>query len=156
LFSCYWAFAPPFAPSIWALGSSRNGEADADIGLMYYRARWYDANQGRFVSEDPIGFLGRDVNFYGYVHNAPLRFVDPTGLRQCNPIDIHHYDEIAFFFRSLSYLRPGRYDEALLDSQNVRDDFLMYIRSGQVSKAQVVSEAKSKRLLSRIKVHQYT
>ena len=53
---------------------------------MYYRARWYDPQVGRFISEDPIGFRGRDVNFYGYVHNDPLRLIDPTGLRRCHPI----------------------------------------------------------------------
>jgi len=41
---------------------------------------------GRFISEDPIGFLGRDANLYGYVHNDPLRFVDPSGLRRCHPL----------------------------------------------------------------------
>jgi RHS repeat-associated protein len=61
-------------------------ESDVDAGLIYYRARWYDPRVGRFLSEDPIGFGGRDVNFYGYVHNDPLRFVDPNGLRRCNPI----------------------------------------------------------------------
>lgn len=35
-------------------------ELDADTGLHYYRARWYDANTGRFISEDPIGFAGGD------------------------------------------------------------------------------------------------
>jgi len=58
-----------------------------------------------------------------------------------------YFTESAFFFRSLTHLRLGRYDEALEDSQNVRDDFLMYIRSGQVSKAQVVREATSKKAL---------
>jgi RHS repeat-associated protein len=33
-------------------------EYDSFTGLYYYRARWYDANLGRFVSEDPIGFAG--------------------------------------------------------------------------------------------------
>ncbi|MBK7708698.1 MAG: hypothetical protein IPJ30_23815 [Acidobacteria bacterium] len=31
--------------------------------MHYYRARWYDGNLGRFISEDPIGdFHGGDVN----------------------------------------------------------------------------------------------
>jgi RHS repeat-associated protein len=61
-------------------------EFDADTGLMYYRARWYDPQVGRFISEDPIGFRGRDVNFYGYVKNGPLLFRDPSGLQRCDPI----------------------------------------------------------------------
>jgi RHS repeat-associated protein len=54
-------------------------EFDADLGLQYSRARWYDATLGRFISEDPIGFAGGDVNLYGYVRNNPVNFKDPTG-----------------------------------------------------------------------------
>jgi len=31
---------------------------DQETGLYYYRARYYDATVGRFVSEDPLGFGG--------------------------------------------------------------------------------------------------
>jgi RHS repeat-associated protein len=54
-------------------------EFDADAGLMYYRARWYDPQVGRFISEDPIQFEGGS-NWYEYVENNPLQFGDPTGL----------------------------------------------------------------------------
>lgn len=54
-------------------------ERDPDTGLLYYRARWYDPQVGRFVSEDPIGF-GGDINWYSYVANNPTRWIDPTGL----------------------------------------------------------------------------
>jgi RHS repeat-associated protein len=57
-------------------------EIDTDTGLMYYRERWYDAQQGRFISEDPIGFDG-GLNFYGYVENSPMSLSDPSGL--CPP-----------------------------------------------------------------------
>ncbi|MDF1615811.1 RHS repeat-associated core domain-containing protein, partial [Desulfurivibrio dismutans] len=36
---------------------------------------------GRFISKDPIGFAGGDVNLYGYVLNNPVNWVDPWGLR---------------------------------------------------------------------------
>ncbi len=55
-------------------------EFDNFTGLHYYRARWYDGNLGRFISEDPIGFGGGDVNLYGYVWNSPIKLVDPSGL----------------------------------------------------------------------------
>jgi RHS repeat-associated protein len=54
-------------------------ERDAVSGLMYYRARWYDAQVGRFASEDPIGLAG-DVNVYVYVGNNPMEAFDPLGL----------------------------------------------------------------------------
>ncbi len=59
-------------------------EYDKLTGLHFYRARFYDSNLGRFISEDPIGFRGGDINLYGYVKNNPLRFRDPLGL-QTNP-----------------------------------------------------------------------
>ena len=55
-------------------------EHDDFTVLMYYRARMYDPALGRFISEDPIGFKGGDVNLYGYVHNNPINKKDPLGL----------------------------------------------------------------------------
>ena len=54
-------------------------EWDPEIGLYYYRARYYDPKAGRFVSPDPIG-LRSGINLYRYVHNRPVRFIDPMGL----------------------------------------------------------------------------
>ncbi len=56
-------------------------ENDSETGLYYYRARYYDPTAGRFLSEDPIGFGGKDVNFYRYVSNQPTGSDDPFGLR---------------------------------------------------------------------------
>jgi RHS repeat-associated protein len=55
-------------------------EYDQETGLYYYRARYYEPHQGRFISEDPIGFFGRDLNLYRYVGGDPVRFRDPEGL----------------------------------------------------------------------------
>ena len=54
-------------------------EWDGPIGMWYYRARYYSASVGRFVSEDPVGFQA-GPNFFAYAINRPTRFVDPTGL----------------------------------------------------------------------------
>lgn len=51
-------------------------------GLYNYRARYYSPDTGRFVSEDPIGLLAGDTNYYAYVGNRPTRFVDPLGLER--------------------------------------------------------------------------
>jgi RHS repeat-associated protein len=53
---------------------------DEKTGLSDYRARWYDANVGRFINEDPSGFAGGDTNLFRYVGNDPLDRVDPSGL----------------------------------------------------------------------------
>ena len=56
-------------------------EWEAESQLYYYRARYYDPKIGRFISEDPIGLQGGDVNFYSYVRNNPTNFTDPSGLQ---------------------------------------------------------------------------
>jgi RHS repeat-associated protein len=49
-------------------------------GLYYMRARYYDPSVGRFISEDPSGFGGGDVNLYAYCGNNPVLLIDPEGL----------------------------------------------------------------------------
>ncbi len=55
-------------------------EYDEETGLYYYRARYYDADTGRFISEDPLRLNGGDVNFFRYVGNNPVNEIDPLGL----------------------------------------------------------------------------
>ena len=52
----------------------------SETGLYYYRTRYYDANQGRFIGRDPIGY-GGGMNLYRYVANKPVTRSDPSGLR---------------------------------------------------------------------------
>jgi len=56
------------------------GRENDNTGLYYYRARYYSPGLKRFVSEDPIGLLGGDVNYYVYVWNGPINFFDSYGL----------------------------------------------------------------------------
>jgi RHS repeat-associated protein len=50
---------------------------DGSTGLQNNGARWYA--DGRWLSEDPIGFFGGTANLYEYVGNAPTMYVDPDG-----------------------------------------------------------------------------
>lgn len=55
---------------------------DADIGLCYYNARYYDPEIGRFTQEDThAGSLENPLtqNLYIYALDNPLKFIDPTG-----------------------------------------------------------------------------
>ncbi len=52
---------------------------DDVTGLQWNVNRWYDASVGRWISEDPIGFRGRDVNLCRYVHNTITFATDPNG-----------------------------------------------------------------------------
>ena len=54
----------------------RGEYTDEETGFIYLRARYYDTETGRFVSEDPI----RDgLNWYVYCNGNPIMFVDPSG-----------------------------------------------------------------------------
>lgn len=48
-------------------------------GLYFYRARYYSPALGRFISEDPMGWVG-GINAYAYARDNPLTFRDPLGL----------------------------------------------------------------------------
>jgi RHS repeat-associated protein len=52
---------------------------DPDLGLYYYRARWYDPQLGTFIETDPIGSLDY-INLYAYVGLEPGNGVDPSGM----------------------------------------------------------------------------
>ncbi|MDR3390939.1 MAG: RHS repeat-associated core domain-containing protein [Sulfuriferula sp.] len=56
------------------------GRENDNTGLYYYRARYYHPVLQRFISEDPIGLAGGDVDFYTYVGGNPLTRIDPLGL----------------------------------------------------------------------------
>jgi RHS repeat-associated protein len=55
----------------------------------YYRARYYDPQAGRFVSEDPIGFMSGDTNLYAYVQNEATSLADPLGFGPQSKKDCH-------------------------------------------------------------------
>lgn len=71
---------------------------DSDLGLYYYKNRYYSPTLGRFLQTDPLGYTTlnlmdcgcgcggmdecapRELNLYSYVQNSPLRYTDPFGL----------------------------------------------------------------------------
>jgi RHS repeat-associated protein len=53
---------------------------DGDTGLYYNTFRYYDADAGRYSSEDTIGFRG-GINLYLYSGDNQINYIDPLGLR---------------------------------------------------------------------------
>ncbi|MFI3155637.1 MAG: RHS repeat-associated core domain-containing protein [Methylococcaceae bacterium] len=53
---------------------------DAETGLHYNMARYYNPKIGGFDQSDPIGLAG-GVNTYAYVGGNPVNSVDPLGLK---------------------------------------------------------------------------
>jgi RHS repeat-associated protein len=75
----------------WNRGFTYTGrERHYRSGLYYYRARWYDAQTGRFITQDPI-LWGGGINLYGYVGNNPVNYYDPYGLSEVY-IEINRLD----------------------------------------------------------------
>ncbi len=58
----------------------------AEIGLYYYSARWYDPYLNRWAQPDaiiPDPYNPQDWDRYSYVRNNPLKFTDPSGHAAC-------------------------------------------------------------------------
>jgi len=53
---------------------------DGTIGKYWNRRRDFDPVQGRFTSVDPLRFGAGDVDFYRYEGNAPVAWLDSSGL----------------------------------------------------------------------------
>lgn len=53
--------------------------SDRNAGLGRFYARDFDAEMGRWLVRDPIGFDGGDTNLYSYVGNDPINRIDPSG-----------------------------------------------------------------------------
>ncbi|MGQ9601035.1 MAG: RHS repeat-associated core domain-containing protein [Anaerolineae bacterium] len=79
----YSPFGRAAAEGGWANPLQYTGEQwDADAGLLYLRARWYDPSTGRFLSRDPfpgLAALPQTQNPYVYVGNNPANLTDPGG-----------------------------------------------------------------------------
>ncbi|HEX9781100.1 MAG TPA: RHS repeat-associated core domain-containing protein, partial [bacterium] len=56
------------------------GLYDSHTKLTRFGARDYDAVTGRWTSKDPIGFSGKNPNFYNYCINDPINTLDLIGL----------------------------------------------------------------------------
>jgi RHS repeat-associated protein len=56
-------------------------EWDSSTGLYHTPARYYSPSLQRFLSEDPMGFAGGDVNLFAYAGNDPINNTDPSGLQ---------------------------------------------------------------------------
>ena len=80
---------------------------EADTGLVYLRARWYDPSTGRFLSRDPfpgLAALPQTQHPYVYVGNNPINLTDPSGEYVESPWDVAMLVlDIAFLANDIHY-----------------------------------------------------
>lgn len=69
---------------------------DYETLLYYFRNRYYQSEQGRFLQRDPIGLWQESPNSLGndyvFADNNPVMFIDPFGLR---PLNCNEHSSIA-------------------------------------------------------------
>ena len=65
------------ALSPWLFSSKRY---EKEIGMFYFGRRYYLPEEGRWLTQDPLGF-SEGPNLYAYVRNRSLNFIDPQGLK---------------------------------------------------------------------------
>ncbi len=67
--------------SFSSIGKEKYGftskEYDYESSLNYFNARYYNPNNGKFISNDPI--FKSSEGGYQYVNNNPLTLIDPSG-----------------------------------------------------------------------------
>jgi RHS repeat-associated protein len=70
-------------------------ENDAETGLYYYGARYYNSALGRFTQADPILRINSN---YAYAANNPFKYNDPTGKEEKPMAAIFYNANVPEFF----------------------------------------------------------
>lgn len=78
----------------WRFAEKR---VDQKSGLILFGLRFYDPSTGRWISQDPGGFID-GPNLYAYLHNNPLNHLDRFGLateaNSQNKFEEYYYGEV--------------------------------------------------------------
>ena len=137
----------------WRGGPGYTGEwQDADVGLVYLRARWYQPTTGRFTTEDPApGYarIPRSLHIYVYAWGNPVNLTDPAGLQipppeECEPGEICYTGTTgAQVTRSSSLWQPSL-SSFLLDPEE-RRRWCAQVRAEMMHKLQEEAQGLRKR-----------
>ncbi len=106
-------------------------EEDDDVGLSWYRARWYDPETGRFVSEDPIGFEAGDTNLNRYVSNSPVNGTDPSGLEEYSDKQLYEFAKKGWLWRWRNGIRLTAREIKRMEALKERTALIHWIPTSQ-------------------------
>ncbi len=108
---------------------------DPETGLIYFRNRYYHPELGRFISQDPLGYVD-GPSLYQHTLNNPINFRDPMGLRAATEQDreflrrlsrleaeLRREYEASGSFRG-QVLTPAEYEHALLDVRSMQKSYI--------------------------------
>jgi len=125
----------PFGQQVLNTGvkySFTGKELDANSGLHYFNARYYDSDIGRFGQIDPL----RDNHAYSYVANNPMNLIDPTGMTGeraivllASPQSDHNGAVYQGIEGAISLIR-NHFSEVYVDTVSTADEFFNAFEKG--------------------------
>lgn len=95
---------------------------DKETGNIYLRARYYDPEIARFLTQDTVRGESTDplsLNLYTYVSNNPILNIDPTGHIEEGEQEMYESGKMAP--AAYTYLMKLTYQWYLADSQKLKD-----------------------------------
>ena len=119
-------------------------ELDDETALYYYGARYIDPRTSRWISIDPAGFdlinpmkegkprnnyyVIEAMNWYSYVSNNPVKYVDPNGLIINKPLTLFTNGNVnlsADGYSNLNLSKPKQ-----ISMQAIPDNFMLSLAPG--------------------------
>ncbi|MBI2147407.1 PKD domain-containing protein [Candidatus Woesearchaeota archaeon] len=118
-------------------GDSRllyTGKEQDDTGLVYYGARYYQPQHGRFTQPDWViadPYDPQNLNKYAYARDNPYKYVDPSGNTAWDVLDIGLAGfDITAFFNNPSWENAGWATLSLISLLPILPNIAGYIRYG--------------------------